>query len=81
VKKLLGSVRRRLVVDPSVQVLVIVIINLVDDAGLRVSQVGENGPLANFEHFGFEARPQVLGLGVIVAVGGLSEPFARQGAF
>jgi hypothetical protein len=67
-KKLLVSVIGCLIVDARVQALVIVVIKIVGHAGLRVGQVGKNGPLANFEYFGLEARPEALGLGVIVAV-------------
>jgi hypothetical protein len=44
---------RGLVVDAGVQALVIIIIKIVGDAGLGVGQVGKNGPLAQFEYFGF----------------------------
>ena len=46
-----------LIVNARVQPLVVIVIKIVGDAGLGVDQVGKNGPLADFEHFGFEARP------------------------
>ena len=46
----------------------IIVVKIIGDAGLRVGQVGKNGPLAAFEHFGFEAGPEAFGLGVVVAL-------------
>ena len=46
----------------------VVVVNIVGHATLCVGQVGKNGPLADLEDFGFEARPPAFGLGVIVAV-------------
>ena len=46
----------------------IVVVKIVGHAGLRVGQVGKNGPLAQFEDLRFEARPQAFGLGVVVAL-------------
>ena len=46
-----------LIVNARVQPLVVMVIKIVGDAGLGVGQVGKNGPLADFEHFGFEAGP------------------------
>ena len=37
-------------------------------AGLRVGQVGKNGPLPTLELFGFEAGPGAFRLGVVIAV-------------
>ena len=62
------SAIRRLVADAGVQPVVIVVVKIVGDAGLRVGQVGKNGPLAQFEHLGFEAGPEAFGLGVVVAL-------------
>ena len=62
------SVIRRLIVDTRVQALVIVVVKIIGDAALRVRQIRKNGPLADFEHFGFEARPEAFGLCVVVAV-------------
>ena len=62
-KKLLMSVIGCLVVDAGVQALVIIVVKIVGHAALRVSQISKNGPLADFEHFGFEARPEAFGLG------------------
>ena len=45
-----------------------VIVKIIGDAGLRVGQVGKNGPLAPFEHLRFEPGPEALGLGIIVTV-------------
>ena len=50
------------------QAVVIIVVKIVGDAGLRVGQVGKNGPLAQFEHLGFEAGPEAFGLGVVVAL-------------
>ena len=57
-----------LIVDAGVQALVIIVVKIVGDAGLRVGQVGKNRPLAEFEHLGFEPGPQALGLRIIVAI-------------
>ena len=46
----------------------IVIIKILGHAGLRVSQVGKNGPLAQFEHFRFETRPAAFRLRIVVTV-------------
>ena len=56
-KKLLVSVIGSLVVDAGVQPLVIVVIKIVGDAGLRVGQGRKNGPLAQFKDLRFEAGP------------------------
>ena len=40
-----------------------VVVKIVGDAGLRVGQVGKNGPLAEFEHLRFEAGPEAARLG------------------
>ena len=57
-----------LIVNARVQPLVIIVIKIVYDAGLGVGQVGKNGSLADFKHFGFEAGPEAFGLCVVVAV-------------
>ena len=49
------SAIRRLVANTGVQAVVIVVVKIVGDAGLRVGQVGKNRPLAQFEHLRFEA--------------------------
>ena len=67
-KKLLVSVIGRLVANTGVQAFVIVVVKIIGDAGLRVGQVGKNGPLAPFEHLRFEPGPEALGLGIIVTV-------------
>ena len=59
---------RCLVANTGVQSVVIIVVKIIGDAGLRVGQVGKNGPLAAFEHFGFEAGPEAFGLGVVVAL-------------
>jgi hypothetical protein len=51
-----------------VQALATVIIQLVGDAGLDISQVEKNEPFTDFEHFGFEARPETFGLCIIVVI-------------
>jgi len=67
-KKLLRSVIRGLIVNTGAQALVIIVVKIVSDAGLDVGEVRKNGPFADLEHFGFEARPNTLGLRIIVAV-------------
>ena len=57
-----------LIVDAGVQALVIVIVKIISDAALRVSQISKNGPLADFKDLRFEARPEALGLRVVIAV-------------
>nr|WP_234795127.1 hypothetical protein [Hymenobacter arizonensis] len=54
---------RYLIANAGVQPVVVVVIKIGDDAGLGICQVGENGPLAQFEHLRFEAGPQAFGLG------------------
>ena len=48
------SAIRCLVANAGVQAVVIIVVKIVGDAGLRVGQVGKNGPLAEFEHLRFE---------------------------
>ena len=67
-KKLLVSVIGCLIVDTGVQAFVVVVVKIVSDAGLRVGQVGKNGPLAYFEHLRFEAGPAAFGLRTVVAI-------------
>ena len=62
------SVIGRLIADAGVQAFVIVVVKIIGDAGLRVGQVGKNGPLAPFEHLRFEPGPEALGLRIIVTV-------------
>ena len=62
-QKLLMSGIRGLIADTGMPPLVIVIVKSVRDAGLRVDQVSKNGPLAQFEHLGFEAGPAAFDLG------------------
>jgi hypothetical protein len=57
-----------LIINTGVQALVIVVVKIVGDARLRIGQVGKNGPLADFEYFGFEARPETFSLRIVVAV-------------
>jgi hypothetical protein len=59
---------RGLIANTGVQTLVIIIIKILRDADLRVSQVDKNGPLTDFEHLRFEARPEALSLRVIITV-------------
>lgn len=56
-KNLLMSVIGRLLVDAGVRVPVIVVVKIINDAALRIGWAGKNGPFADFEHLGFEARP------------------------
>ena len=57
------SVIRRLIANAEVQAVVIVVVRIVGDAGLRVGQVGKHGPLLSFEFLGFEAGPSAFSLG------------------
>ena len=57
------SAIRRLVANAGVQAVVIIVVKIVGDAGLRVDQVDKNGLLAQFEHLRFEAGPEAFGLG------------------
>ena len=57
-----------LIVDAGMQALVVVVVKIVGHAALRVSQIRKNGPLADLEHFGFEAGPEAFRLRVVVAV-------------
>ena len=50
------------------QAVVIIVVKIVGDAGLRVGQVGKHRPLAEFKHLRFEAGPEAFGLGVVVAL-------------
>ena len=59
---------RLLVANTGVQAVVIVIVKIVGNAGLRVGQVGKHRPLAEFEHFRFEAGPETFRLSIIVAL-------------
>ena len=45
--------------------LVVIVVKISSHAVLRVGQIGTDRPVALFEFFGFEARPQTLGLRVI----------------
>ena len=62
------SAIRRLVTNAEVQAVVIVVVKIVGDAGLRVGQVGKHRPLAEFKHLRFEAGPEAFGLGIVVAL-------------
>ena len=44
--------------------LVLILLKILGDAGLRVGQVVEDGLVAGFEHLRFETRPPALGLGL-----------------
>ena len=68
VKSMLMKAIRLLTANAGVAKLVIVVVKIVCHAGLRVSQVGENGPVAGFEFLGFEAGPQAFGSGIVVAL-------------
>jgi len=56
-----------LIADGRVQTRVIVVVNISGHAGLCVGQVSEDGPEAGLQFFGFQARLEALGLGVVVA--------------
>ena len=62
-KKLLVSVIGHLIAGAGVQAFVIVVVKIIGDAGLRVGQVGKNGPFAPFEHLRFKPGPEAFGLG------------------
>ena len=57
------SAIRRLIANTGVQTVVIVVVKIVCDADLRVGQVGKHGPLAEFEHLGFDSGPKNYRLG------------------
>ena len=65
---MLMSAIRCLVANAGVQAVVVLVVKIVGDAGLRVGQVGKNRPLAEFEHLRFEPGPEAFGLGVVVAL-------------
>ena len=52
------SAIRRLLANTGVQAVVIVVVKIVGDAGLRVGQIGKHRPFAEFEHLRFETSPQ-----------------------
>ena len=62
------SAIRYLVANTGVQAVVIIVVKIVGDAGLRVGQIGKNRPLAQFEHLGFEPEPETFRLLIVVAV-------------
>ena len=49
--------------NDGVAALVVVTVKIVGDASLGIGQVGEYGPVADFERLDFEARPPAFGLG------------------
>ena len=57
-----------LITNAGVQSVGIVVVKILGDAGLRIGQVGKNGPLAEFEHLRFAAGPQAFILCVVVAL-------------
>jgi len=67
-KKLLVRVIGRLIANARVQALVIIVVNIVGDAGLGVGQVGKNRPPAQFEYFRFEPGPEAFGLRIAITV-------------
>ena len=62
------SVIGRLVVNAGVQAYVIYSNQNSRRRWLRHRPGRQNGPLADFKYFGFEARPQTFGLRIIIAV-------------
>lgn len=65
--------------------LVIVVVKIRGHTLLGIGQVAENRPLSGFEFFGFEARSQALGLGIVQAFGpatlrAQAAVFSQQGA-
>ena len=67
VKLLSVTLIRLLIANAGVAALVVVIVKIGRDAGLRVGQVGKNGPVPSFEFLGFEVGPQAFRLGIVVA--------------
>ena len=53
----------------------VIVVKISGDAGLRIGQVRENGPVAGFEQLGFEARPEAFGLRIVIA---LAAPAVRE---
>jgi hypothetical protein len=47
---------------------VVIVVKTGSDAGVRICQVGKDGPVAQFKQLGFEARLEALGLGTVVAL-------------
>ena len=54
--------------NAGVQSVVVVVVKILGDAGLRISRVGKNGPLAEFEPLRFAAGSQAFILCVIVSL-------------
>ena len=54
--------------NAGVQSVVVVVVKILGDAGLRIGQVGKNGPLAEFKHLRFTAGSQAFILCVVVAL-------------
>ena len=67
VKLLLVKLIRLLVANTGVATVMIIVINIRGDADLGIRYIGKDGPVAGFEHLGFEAGPEAFGLGVVVA--------------
>ena len=59
---------RPLIADAGVATLVVIVVKIVGNAGLRVGQVVEDGPVAGFEFLSFKAGPQAFGWGIVVAL-------------
>ena len=55
IKLLLVRLIRLLLTNTRVAKLVVVIVKIVGDAGLRIGKVSENGPVLSSEYLGFEA--------------------------
>jgi hypothetical protein len=51
-----------------VAALVVIVVKTGSDAGVRIRQVGKDGPVARFKQLSFEARLEALGLGIVVAL-------------
>ena len=58
---------RLLVANAGVATVMIMVIKIRGDAGLGIRLIRKDGPVAGFEHLGFEAGPQTFRLGVVVA--------------
>ena len=62
------SVIQCLVANTGVQVVMIIVVKIIGDAGFRVGQVGKNRQPAQFEHVRFEPGPKTFHLRIVVTV-------------
>ena len=59
---LLMKLIKLMVADARVATFVVIMVKIVSDAGLGISQVLRNGPVPGFEFLRFKARPQAFNL-------------------